>query len=55
MANPDPKIQLCPAQQRALRELIDAVKRGGPCVLWAGAGLGKSTIVRELQRRHGER
>ncbi len=47
------KAELCPAQQRAIRELADAIDRGGACVLWSGAGLGKTTILRELHRRVG--
>ena len=47
------KLDLCPTQQRALRELVDAIKRGGPVVLWSAPGLGKSSILMELRRRHG--
>lgn len=46
-------VQLSPAQQQALRELTAAMQRGGPCVLWAGPGLGKTTVLNELRRRSG--
>lgn len=46
-------IQLCPAQQQAMRELTAAVERGSPSVLWSGPGLGKTTVLQEFQRRKG--
>lgn len=45
------KAQLCPAQQRALRDLVAALEKEGPCVLWSAPGMGKTTILHELCRR----
>lgn len=47
------KVQLCPAQGRALTELLDALDPGSITVLWCESGLGRTTVLGELHRRAG--
>jgi ATP-dependent 26S proteasome regulatory subunit len=44
---------LCPAQERALAGLEHALKMNHYTWLWGGGGSGKTTVLRELQRRTG--
>ena len=46
-------IQFCPAQKAAYDSLIAGIKIGSIVRLWGGVGRGKTTILRELQKREG--
>ncbi|HEY2586294.1 MAG TPA: ATP-binding protein [Tepidisphaeraceae bacterium] len=47
-------IQLSPSQQRAADALESALAKEGNCLtLWCRSGLGRTTVLRELQRRTG--
>src|SRR5207237_6366088 len=44
---------LCPAQQRALEGLRQGLGHGNVVVLSGGAGVGKTTVLRELHHSAG--
>ncbi|MBV9467609.1 MAG: ATP-binding protein, partial [Abitibacteriaceae bacterium] len=46
-------LQLCPAQQRALEGLKRGLGIGHVLALWSETGLGKTTVLREIQRVTG--
>jgi transitional endoplasmic reticulum ATPase len=46
-------VVLTPAQQEAWRKLVQEVPGGGVFVLWGAAGMGKTTILNELQAAIG--
>jgi ATP-dependent 26S proteasome regulatory subunit len=46
-------IALCPTQQEVCDRLLAALPLGHVFVVHAGAGLGKTTLLREVQHRHG--
>src|SRR5580698_508268 len=46
-------IAMCPAQQKAVEALELSVGKGTCCVLWSSDGLGRTSVLRELQRRIG--
>jgi transitional endoplasmic reticulum ATPase len=52
MSNQSP-IQLCPVQQNALESLLRGLPLGSIFRVWGGVGRGKSTVLREVQRRTG--
>jgi transitional endoplasmic reticulum ATPase len=45
--------QLSPAQQRAYEGVLRALSIGNLVVLWGGPGMGKTTVLREIQRASG--
>lgn len=46
-------MKLCPAQQKAFDDLVEAMDVGNVFVLWAHSGMGHTTILQELQSIRG--
>jgi transitional endoplasmic reticulum ATPase len=44
---------LCPAQQEAFSNLMEALPIGNVFVVWSGAGMGRTTMLEELHRVKG--
>lgn len=45
--------QLAPSQQKVIDWMNRALTVGNAFVVWGGTGMGKTTLLQELQRRHG--
>ncbi len=45
--------KLCPAQQEAFNELMEALPIGNIFVVWSGEGMGRTSILEELHRSKG--
>lgn len=46
-------VQLCPAQQKAFESLSTGIQVGAILRVWGGVGRGKTTVLKELQKRTG--
>lgn len=42
--------ELCPAQQKAFDQIVEALPIGNVFVLWSNAGMGRTTIIKQLQK-----